>query len=157
MANHKDLLARVALRVGADAVGSASSADGDPAALGFSKANPEDRTLLVSFILHAADLHNPLLPAAVSQRIATELSREFEGQAKLEREASLPITVMQAVDDEQKSKMEIGFISFVVRPLYQTLAKIAPALGARCLELVDANKAAWAEVMADAAVASAAG
>jgi hypothetical protein len=33
----------------------------------------------------------------------------------------------------------------VVRPLYETLGAIAPALGARCLERIACNRAAWAE------------
>ena len=42
---------------------------------------PEHRTLLVSFLLHCADLCTPLLPPAISKRVASSLAAEFEAQA----------------------------------------------------------------------------
>lgn len=47
-------------------------------------ATPSDRALLVSFLVHAADCSNPVLPPAVSQRRAAALRSEFERQARLE-------------------------------------------------------------------------
>jgi hypothetical protein len=35
----------------------------------------------------------------------------------------------------------------VVRPLFVTLAVVAPALGSRCLGLIDRNKASWRAIM----------
>jgi hypothetical protein len=110
--------------------------------------------LLVAFLLHTADLHNPLLPPAMSRRIADELSREFANQAALERAASLPVTVMlpQSADDAAgKARMELGFLTFVVTPLYETFAKIAPSLGAKCLARIEANRTMWADIIAEAA------
>ena len=48
---------------------------------GFSADSAEERELLVAFLLHCADLCNPLLPPEMSQRIAAALGREFEAQA----------------------------------------------------------------------------
>jgi hypothetical protein len=56
----------------------------------------------------------------------------------------MPITVMLASDDVAKAKLEIGFIDYVVRPLYATLARVSPGMGAYCLTRIDANRAAWA-------------
>ena len=148
MAQHKDLLARVSARV----MRRESEAEHSGGGIGFSRSSPEDRRLLVAFLLHCADLHNPLLPPAMSRRIACELSREFSSQAELERAADLPVTVMLADDDVAKAKMEAGFLDFVVRPLYAALADVAPALGAKCLALIDANRAMWAEIAAGTSV-----
>jgi hypothetical protein len=79
---------------------------------GFDPDHEEDRQLLVSFLLHCADLCNPLLPPAVSRRIAGDLSREFAAQAQRERAAGMPITVMLADDDVGKAKLESGFIDY---------------------------------------------
>lgn len=49
--------------------------------IGFSADSAEERELLVAFLLHCADLCNPLLPPEMSQRIAAALGREFEAQA----------------------------------------------------------------------------
>jgi hypothetical protein len=40
-----------------------------------------------------------------------------------------------------------------VRPLFVTLATVSPGLGARCLGLIDRNKAAWGDVVAGAGAA----
>ena len=78
----------------------------------FSRDSPEDRALLVSFVLHCADLSCPLFPPAMSRRIADELSREFASQAERERAENLPVTVMVAADEVGKAKMEVGFIDY---------------------------------------------
>ena len=76
----------------------------------FPTASAEDRALLLAFLLHCADLHNPLLNPVMSQRIAGELSREFAAQAAQELAASLPVTVMLATTELQRAQMEISFI-----------------------------------------------
>jgi hypothetical protein len=190
VSTHKTLLASVSARIAGDApaaapAGSAGAAPGELAAGGtgggFQRYNAEHRQLLVCFLMHIADLCNPLLPPPVSRRIAADLSREFSRQAELERAAGLPVTVMLAHDDAGRAKLEIGFIgalsdaagcatsylrtlltrvcthaAYVVRPLYELLAQISPSLGTRCLGLVrlDANVAAWGAVIADAKRAS---
>ena len=104
--------------------------------------SPEDRQLLVSFLLHCADLCTPLLPPSVSARVCDDLADEFAAQAARERQAGLPVTVMLAGDDQAKARMETGFIDFVVRPLYVSLCTILPDLG-QCLTLIDKNRRRW--------------
>jgi hypothetical protein len=48
---------------------------------------------------------------------------------------------------------EVGFITAVVSPLYKTLAELAPSL-AVCLQLIEANRRTWEEVIANAQRAS---
>jgi hypothetical protein len=168
MSVHKALLARVAARVGesADAAAAERAAGGGgsgggggnaadavavphPNGGGFAARTADDRQLLVCFLLHNADLCNPLLPPPLSRRLATDLGREFNAQADAERAAGLPVTVMLAADDGARAKLEVGFIEFCVRPLYVTLAALAPKLGARCLTRIDANRAAWAALIVE--------
>jgi hypothetical protein len=118
------------------------------AATGFDRHSAEDRSLLVSYLLHCADLCNPLFPPAMSRRIADDLGREFAAQAAKERAAGMPVTVMLAADDVARGRMEASFIEYVVRPLYATLARVSPGMGSRCLALIDANRAAWAALAA---------
>ena len=66
MTTHKALLQRAEAAV---AVGEAKAS------------SPEHRQLLVSFLLHCADLCTPLLPPEQSKRVAATLADEFEAQA----------------------------------------------------------------------------
>lgn len=71
-AQHKDLVARVQ-----------KHANGELPPL-----RPElidDRLVLVSLLLHCADLHTPTLEPHISKRIADSLSDEFEAQARCTR------------------------------------------------------------------------
>lgn len=101
MSSHKGLVAVVSARV--EAADATLSGD-----VGFDKASLEDRQLLVSFLLHCADLNNPLSPPEQSLRVASLVSAEFNRQAELERAADLQVSVMTAHDSVTKAKMEAG-------------------------------------------------
>jgi hypothetical protein len=171
MSVHGDLLARVTARVaaqreaaaaeapaGAAEPGNASrmrrsstTAPGAPApSATFRRDCLEDQRLLVAYLLHCADLCNPLLPFALSRRIAGELETEFANQAAMERAAGLPVSVMLSPDTPSKARNELGFIKAVVAPLYRTLTDVSPPLRS-CLALIDANCAQWEHLIAFAA------
>jgi hypothetical protein len=152
MACHKQLLAKVNAVLAArdeeapetsPAARRASVVQQPAPTTGFSSRQPEERSLLVSFLLHCADLGNPLRPPSLSARIAEDLQREFEAQAARELVAGLPVTVMTAANQADKAKMELGFLEFVVAPLFVTLASVVPRLGDKCVKLIAQNKTAW--------------
>lgn len=131
MSQHKALLQRVEGRLGASNALSRDSAD--------------DRKLLVAFLVHCADLCNPILAPPMSKRIADKLGEEFKAQAELEREKGLAVTVMLAPTVQKQGDMELGFIQFVVKPLYEMLSRLAPDLEV-CLHRIDANTKMWGEL-----------
>jgi hypothetical protein len=120
----------------------------------FNRDSAEDRQLLVAFMLHCADLCTPLLPPPLSVRATEALGREFAAQAKAERAAGLPVTVMLADDPASKAKLELGFIDYAVHPLYAALVGIFPELSG-CLSLIDRNRSAWGAAVAAEAAAEA--
>ena len=128
---------------------------GAPNALGkgpqpFSRDSSDDRTTLVCFILHAADLSNPVSPPARSKRVAETLSLEFNAQAQRERERGLPVTVMVASDAHTKAKLEAGFIDAVVRPTYDLLCLVAPQLEPS-LQMMNDTREMWEHELNNAA------
>jgi hypothetical protein len=40
----------------------------------------------------------------------------------------------------------MGFIDFIVMPIYKALGDFSPAIRAHCIPLVEANRAMWADV-----------
>ncbi len=163
MAKHKELLSRMRARLAdADAGAPAASPEASSsssarvsagAACVLSRDVSDDRELLVSYLLHAADLHNALLPPPLSQRIAASLSEEFAAQAALERAAGLPVTVMVPPTPEARAQMEVGFVDYVVTPVYSTLVAIAPPLRAS-LRRVEENRRCWLALAGTAAQAA---
>ena len=161
MSQHASLLSRLRARVAAekaavvraarglaaaapDAAPAPSAAAGPTApAHGLAAGSVEDRRLLVAYLLHAADLHTPLLPHPLSRRVAASLDVEFAAQAFSERALGLSVSVMLPSSAAAKARNELGFLRAVVKPLYATLAELAPPLRP-CIARVDANERAWA-------------
>ncbi len=118
MAQHKELLASVTAKVEATHGTEGTrrlSLDGDGRARRFPSATDDDRALFVSFLLHCADLHNPLLPPPLSQRVAGELAREFAAQADAEVAQKLPVTVMLGHTELARMQLEVGFVGALQR------------------------------------------
>lgn len=135
-ANHKELLLRINRFAGGDA-----------------SETSDDRQMLVPMLLHCADLHAPTLEPPISRRIAEALGREQAAQAELERRAGQPVTVMLANTTANRAALEISFIRFVVRPCWETLAKIAPDLEL-FVDRIDRNVEMWEELKEAGAAAA---
>lgn len=91
-----------------------------------------------------------MFPPDASQRNAANLGAEFAQQAARERARGLPPSVPVAPDGPARARGELGFIRYVVQPLYRTLARVAPDTKP-CAALIEANAAAWGALAAAAA------
>jgi hypothetical protein len=67
--------------------------------------------------------------------------------------ALLRCFVLQLADAH--ARPQIGFLDFIVCPLYMLLQSpgLAPGLGTRCLALIQANRTAWNGVISEALAA----
>ena len=107
--------------------------------------------LLIELLLHGADLSNPILPSfPVVHDWAGRVCAEFSAQVDREKALGLPfaphmdgLTSPQAV-----AKMQLGFIDYVVSPLWTTLTtNLFPELAEVRVNLA-ANRAQWAAIAA---------
>ena len=85
-----------------------------------------EKDILLSSILHAADLSNPLRPFEVSLRWAKLLAAEFMEQTKLEHELGLPAT--KFMENGFSLNNEIFFVSGFCLPFWDALACALPGL-----------------------------
>lgn len=85
-----------------------------------------DKDVLLSALLHAADLSNPARPFDVSKRWAKLLAAEFQEQAKLERELALPVAKFMEAGFSINN--EIFFVSGFCLPFWEALASAVPGL-----------------------------
>ena len=81
---------------------------------------PKDTEKLAQFILHAADLAHPTKDYGVYEMWSMLVCQEFSDQSQEEYDKNLPMT--EFMKDLQNPKVyyanEIGFLNFVVRPLW---------------------------------------
>jgi cAMP-specific phosphodiesterase 4/calcium/calmodulin-dependent 3',5'-cyclic nucleotide phosphodiesterase len=94
----------------------------------------EDRDLLMENVIHACDISNPARRTRIYLAWTDRVLKEFFYQGDNEKAANIPVSMFMDKETTNIAKMQIGFISFLVTPLYHALYVALPAL---------AESAAW--------------
>ncbi|KAF4714302.1 hypothetical protein FOZ63_017299 [Perkinsus olseni] len=101
----------------------------------------ESRPTLLQGIVHAADISNPLMPYDEYYNWSYRVVSEYYRQAEAERMEGLPFAPFMAHrpdDTLELAKLQVGFISFVVSPLWNTLDGLLNGIHER-VEVMDDN------------------
>ncbi len=91
----------------------------------------QEKDLILSSTVHAADLSNPVLPTKIYWCWAYRVVLEFHKQANEEKRLGLPYAPFMEPhpDNEMElAKLQIGFIQFVVEPFWGTFGALFPRL-----------------------------
>jgi hypothetical protein len=89
------------------------------AASGVHEAGRQDVMLLIKLALKCADISNPAKARGLYIRWADLVMEEFFNQGDREKELGVKVSPFMDRDSTSVSKCQIGFIEFIVRPLYQ--------------------------------------
>jgi hypothetical protein len=90
------------------------------------KAKEETKQLVMSSVLHAADISTSLRDFDVSQIWADYLFEEFFNQGDVEKAQSLEVSFLCDRETTEIAAGQAGFISFVVLPVFKLLARLSP-------------------------------
>lgn len=96
------------------------------AAESFNYDDVEHKTLLLQMIVKCSDISNEVRPTDVSEPWCEALLDEFFCQSDAEKAKGLPFAPFMDRDKVTKPGAQIGFISFVMIPLYELAAKVLP-------------------------------
>lgn len=111
--------------------------------VGLSKATHNSSHLLGAGILHLADISNPAKTFDLAKAWAGKVISEFHTQGDKERALGVPISPMcDRNSNVSIATGQIGFINFVVRPYFITMANLIPALST-AIKHLDANLGMW--------------
>ncbi|PHJ22547.1 3 5 -cyclic nucleotide phosphodiesterase domain-containing protein [Cystoisospora suis] len=89
----------------------------------------DDRSLLVTCLIHCADICNPVMSGGRNIQWASLVTQEFNAQVDLEKRCGLPVSVfMDSRTELQRTQSQIGFLSFVVLDQFRALADLLPAV-----------------------------
>lgn len=88
--------------------------------------NFESQQLVLSNFLHAADISNPVKPEKVYDMWIKLLFDEFFNQGDLEIKNNLPVSLMCDRTTTNIDKSQIGFINFIVYPIWDLIYRITP-------------------------------
>ncbi|KAM7538810.1 hypothetical protein Aperf_G00000049059 [Anoplocephala perfoliata] len=99
-----------------------------------------DRSLVLQCMLHCADLSTPTKPFEIYKRWTYGVMEEFFKQGDKEKELGIEISAMCDRDSVVVDKAQIGFIDFIVHPLWDTWCDLVHPAGEHILEALDANR-----------------
>jgi len=82
---------------------------------------PDDIRIFIGIVIHAADLSGPTKEFPVAKAWALRINTEFTNQYKEEERLGLPLTPFYKDLEmpQVMAKSEIGFVSFMVKPLWE--------------------------------------
>lgn len=83
-----------------------------------------DKILIMKNLIHCADLSNPTKPLALYQTWVDKIMEEFFRQGDLERSKGLDISPMCDRLTATVAKSQVGFIDFIVHPLWETWGEL---------------------------------
>ncbi|KHN86708.1 putative 3',5'-cyclic phosphodiesterase pde-4 [Toxocara canis] len=115
MSKHMSLLADLKTMVEAKKVAGSS-------VLTFDKFN--DRIQLLQSVIHLSDLSNPTKPIELYQNWNQRILEEYWRQGDRERDLGLEISPMCDRNNVTIEKSQVGFIDYIVHPLYETWADL---------------------------------
>ncbi|PRP89163.1 hypothetical protein PROFUN_01883 [Planoprotostelium fungivorum] len=110
----------------------------------FNQKNPDSRQLLMNIILHMADISNVTRPFELSKTWCDAIQEENMRQGDLEKEKDLLISPYMDRNNMDQPKMTLGFIDYMVNPMFTSLKKVIPEVDV-VVEQLHRNRATWVE------------
>jgi hypothetical protein len=110
------------------------------------KASMNDKSVFFSNILHAADISNPCKDWKIAKRWSDRIFEEVLSQGDREKEEGLPISQNADRETASLSQFSLGFIDFIVAPLYIELGHLFLGDDHACRCIVQ-TRGQWEEVL----------
>jgi len=107
----------------------------------------ERKLFLLETGLHASDVSNPCKPRLIMLGWTERVLEEFWAQGDEEQKLNLEVSPLCDRQSGQKSipKGQIGFINFVIMPLFSPIVQLVPEVKA-AVDMLQQNKAFWEEM-----------
>mmetsp|Transcript_22439 Transcript_22439/g.38348 ORF Transcript_22439/g.38348 Transcript_22439/m.38348 type:complete len:428 (+) Transcript_22439:75-1358(+) len=100
--------------------------------------------VVMQVVIKAADISNPTRNLEVYKPWIEGVMKEFFAQGDAERELGLPISMNCDRNVVDVSNCQVGFIKFLVKPLFSGLAEFIPELNDSIMPTLEANLAHFA-------------
>ena len=109
--------------------------------------SPADKIFYGKYILHCADLSNPVRPFYLAKEWACRVSEEFNRQGEIEKARGLPVsTFLLTPDTTRLAKNEIYFSGQVVAPMWRNLAAVFPSIDHLVCQ-IEENVQSWKDLL----------
>jgi len=88
----------------------------------------EDKGCLKMILIKACDVSNEIRPPEISEPWVEKLLEEYFQQSEIEKRNGLPLAPFMDRERVTKSSSQIGFIRFVLLPLYEAINQVLPQM-----------------------------
>ena len=102
--------------------------------------NYTDRIQVLQNMVHCADLSNPTKPLELYNNWVDRIMEEFFQQGDRERESGLDISPMCDRYNATIEKSQVGFIDYIVHPLWETWADLVHPDAQEILDALENNR-----------------
>ncbi|XP_035632967.1 cAMP-specific 3',5'-cyclic phosphodiesterase 4D-like isoform X2 [Oncorhynchus keta] len=102
--------------------------------------NYSDRIQVLQNMVHCADLSNPTKPLAVYRQWTDRIMMEFFTQGDRERDKGMEISPMCDKHNASVEKTQVGFIDYIVHPLWETWADLVHPDAQDILDTLEDNR-----------------
>ncbi|XP_055618827.1 cAMP-specific 3',5'-cyclic phosphodiesterase isoform X2 [Toxorhynchites rutilus septentrionalis] len=102
--------------------------------------NYTDRIQVLENLVHCADLSNPTKPLPLYKRWVSLLMEEFFLQGDKERAAGMDISPMCDRHNATIEKSQVGFIDYIVHPLWETWGDLVHPDAQDILDMLEENR-----------------
>ncbi|XP_066430302.1 3',5'-cyclic-AMP phosphodiesterase 4C-like isoform X2 [Eleutherodactylus coqui] len=102
--------------------------------------NYSDRIQVLQNMVHCADLSNPTKPLEVYRQWTDRIIVEFFHQGDREREKGIEISPMCDKHNASVEKSQVGFIDYIVHPLWETWADLVHPDAQDILDTLEDNR-----------------
>ncbi|TWW70139.1 cAMP-specific 3',5'-cyclic phosphodiesterase 4B [Takifugu flavidus] len=99
-----------------------------------------DRIQVLRNLVHCADLSNPTKPLAVYRQWTERIMEEFFRQGDKERERGMEISPMCDKHTASVEKSQVGFIDYIVHPLWETWGDLVHPDAQEILDTLEDNR-----------------
>uniref|UniRef100_A0A8C4ZH48 Phosphodiesterase n=1 Tax=Gadus morhua TaxID=8049 RepID=A0A8C4ZH48_GADMO len=109
--------------------------------------NYSDRIQVLQNMVHCADLSNPTKPLPLYRRWTDRIMEEFFTQGDRERDEGLEISPMCDKNNASVEKSQVGFIDYVVHPLWEAWADLVHPDAQELLDALEDNREYYHSMM----------
>ncbi|XP_041436499.1 cAMP-specific 3',5'-cyclic phosphodiesterase 4D isoform X4 [Xenopus laevis] len=102
--------------------------------------NYSDRIQVLQNMVHCADLSNPTKPLPLYRHWTDRIMEEFFRQGDRERERGMEISPMCDKHNASVEKSQVGFIDYIVHPLWETWADLVHPDAQDILDTLEDNR-----------------
>lgn len=114
---------------------------------GFKLDDAKDRQLILEIAIKCADISNQAKPSPIAARWADLITEEFFRQGDEEKQRKMPISNFMDRDSNSKAKCNLGFIDYIVKPLYEVWDTYMNEDGKfPALYFIEQNRSRWKDL-----------